>query len=69
MKQGFSANIEPEMLDKLDMIAIQDDRSRSYLLQIAIDNYIKRFEKNNGELDIDQAALKKFRHRNRKYTQ
>jgi len=69
MKQGFSANIESEKLDKLDMIAIQDERSRSYFLQIAVDDFIKRFEKKNGELAIDPDALKKFRHRNRKFIQ
>lgn len=41
--------IEQNQLDKLEKIAKSEDRSVSYLIRIAVEEFLKRWEKKEGK--------------------
>lgn len=43
---------EQEIIDKLDIIAKEENRSRSKTIEYLIKNYIKKYEKENGEIKL-----------------
>jgi metal-responsive CopG/Arc/MetJ family transcriptional regulator len=43
---------EQEIIDKLDVIAKEENRSRSKTIEYLIKNYIKKYEKENGEIEL-----------------
>jgi hypothetical protein len=66
-KKPVSLRISDQIiLDKLDMIAVQDGRSRNKEILFMISKYIKDVEQSNGIIQIDQNVLSQIRNRNRK---
>lgn len=58
------SRLEKDLNDQLDMLCIKDKRSRSFKIREIIEKAICDFEADNGKIEIDFDALKKFRGRN-----
>jgi len=63
MKAHYSGKIETELLNKLDMVALNDQRSRAFFLERALVEFIERHEKAHGAIKVDARKLDAFRNR------
>lgn len=55
------SRLEPFLTDRLDMLCIREDRSRSKKIREFVKNAIADYEAKYGQIEIDQKALEAFR--------
>lgn len=65
MNMHFTGRTDESVLDKLDMMAIQDQRSRAFMLELAIKEAVERFEHQHGPIEVQPKKLEEFRNRRR----
>lgn len=59
----ISFRMPPEILDKVDMLAAEDDRDRSYFLKKLIGKGLEAYETENGTIEVDRSKVEDFRGR------
>ncbi|MCI8472652.1 MAG: Arc family DNA-binding protein [Clostridiales bacterium] len=55
-KQPFTFHLDEEVLQKIKVIAKEETRSASNLLEYLCKKCIREFEQENGEIDLEQDA-------------
>ena len=55
-KQPFTFHLDEEVLQKSKVIAKEETRSASNLLEYLCKKCIREFEQENGEIDLEQDA-------------
>lgn len=55
-KQPFTFHLDKEVLQKIKVIAKEETRSASNLLEYLCKKCIREFEQENGEIDLEQDA-------------
>lgn len=53
-KQPFTFHLDEEVLQKIKVIAKEETRSASNLLEYLCKKCIREFEQKNGEIDLNQ---------------
>ncbi len=61
MKASVSLRLENRLLDKADILAISEERSRNFIINQLLNEILQILEKNDGKIDIDNSALEEFR--------
>ncbi len=55
-KQPFTFHLDEEVLQKIKVIAKEETRSASNLLEYLCKKCIREFEQENGEIDLEKDA-------------
>ncbi len=55
-KQPFTFHLDEEVLQKIKVIAKEETRSASNLVEYLCKKCIREFEQENGEIDLEQDA-------------
>ncbi len=61
MKTLVSLRINTDIIDKSDMLAANDDRSRNFIIDRLLVEAVRSLEKKYGIIQIDRAVLENFR--------
>jgi metal-responsive CopG/Arc/MetJ family transcriptional regulator len=64
-KISVSLRLEIIIVDKVDTIGIKEDRSRNWVVNRFLKEYLKNYEEKNGEIEVNFNQLKKFRRKRR----
>jgi len=62
-QKSISLRIDSNILDRLDMIAIKEDRSLNYVVRLLLSYFLLAYETKHGPIVTDPAALERFRSR------
>ena len=65
-KMLVSLRLNSVNIEKVDMLAISEDRSRNQIMEKILSETIKRLEKKHGEIKVDTDKLEKFRRKRRR---
>jgi predicted transcriptional regulator len=60
-KTPVSLRLDIGIVDKADMMAIQEDRSRNFIINRLLSDIIHKFEKRNGTIEVDAEVLRQIR--------
>jgi hypothetical protein len=61
-----SARIKLKILEKIEMLANQDDRSRNFIINKLLEEILNHLEKKHGEIVVKQSILEKNRNRRKR---
>ncbi len=65
-KTAVSLRLDLKVVDKADMLAIQEDRSRNFIINRLLSDIIQKFENENGEIEVDASLLEQLRRKREK---
>ncbi len=60
-KIAVSLRLDIKIVDKSDMLAIKEERSRNFIINRLLSDTIRIFEERNGQIKVDAEVLKKLR--------
>ena len=63
-KTAVSILLDHDVVDKIDRLALNEQRSRNYIVNRLLSDSLKIVEKNHGKIKVDAEVLKQLRRRN-----
>ncbi len=62
-RMSISIRIDSDLLDRIDTIAIHENRSASYVINCLLEDTFREMEEADGPIIVDKGELTRFRNR------